>query len=180
MNKILNKLKNSKYAKDDRGLSAIEMAILFPVLLSMLMAVYDLGQGIVINQKTVGASQIIADLITRREVVDTALIIDIVNAGELALDPYPTTSFGYDIASVTFDEEAEPVVLWRVSANMDESESAINSTIGLGDEGEGVVVVSVAYQYEPFFSSFVIDTFNMTERAFLAGRKSTTVTCSDC
>ena len=177
---MFSKLQKLQYIKDNRGVSAIEMAILFPVLLSMLMAVYDLGQGIVINQKTVAASQIIADLITRQEVVDTALITDIVNAGELALDPYPTTSFGYDIASVTFDEEAEPIVLWRVSANMNESETAINSTIGLGDEDEGVVVVSVAYQYEPFFSSFVIDTFNMTERAFLAGRSSATVTCSDC
>ena len=61
-----------------------------------------------------------------------------------------------------------------------QSDTAIESTTGLGDEGEGVVVVSVQYAYEPYFSSFVVDRFDMTERAFLRGRKSAVVTCDDC
>lgn len=178
--KIINRLKNTRYVQDESGLSFMETAILFPILLSMLMAVYDLGQGVVVNQKTVAASQIIADLVTRNEFIELADVTDIVNAGELALAPYSTAEFGYDIASIVFDEDSDPVVLWRVSENMDESDAAINSTAGLGEEGEGVVVVSVVYAYEPYFSNFIIDRFDMTERAFLRGRKSATVTCSDC
>ena len=158
----------------------METAILFPVLLTMMMAVYDLGQGVVINQKTVAASQIIADLITRQEIVSVDSVSDIVRAGEFAFDPYPSTPFGYDIASVEFDDEADPDVLWRITENMNASDQAIESTTGLGEEGEGVVVVSVQYVYEPYFSNFVVDQFNMTERAFLRGRKSVTVTCTDC
>ena len=168
------------YCSDEKGLSFMETAILFPVLLSMMMAVYDLGQGVVVNQKTVAASQIIADLITRQEVVSADTIDDIVRAGEFAFDPYSSVPFGYDIASVEFDEESDPNVLWRVTENMSPSDQAIDSTQGLGAEGEGVVVVSVQYTYEPYFSNFVIDQFNMTERAFLRGRKSAVVTCTDC
>lgn len=178
--KTINKIKNTRYVRDESGVSAIEMVILFPVLLSMMMAVYDLGQGVVVNQKTVAASQIIGDLITRVEVVDIDMIMDVVNAGELALAPYSTAGFGYDIASVIFDEDSDPVILWRVTENMSQADDAINSTEGLGETGEGVVVVSVQYAYVPFFSDFVIDSFDMTERAFLRGRKSATVGCSDC
>lgn len=177
---IFEKIKHSRYVKNESGMAFMEMAVLFPILLSMLMAVYDLGNGVIVNQKTVAASQIIADLVTRNENIDMQMVTDIVNAGELALDPYSTEEFGYDIASVVFDEDSDPVVLWRVTENMDQSDSAINSTTGLGEEGEGVVVVSVNYSYAPFFSNFVVDTFNMNERAFLRGRKSATVTCSDC
>ena len=168
------------YIRDENGLSFIETAVLFPVLLTMMMAVYDLGQGVVVNQKTVSASQIIADLITRQEVVDTATVTDIVNAGELAFAPYSAVPFGYDIASIEFDEDADPIVLWRVTENMNQADAAIDSTEGLGEEGEGVVVVSVQYRYEPYFSNFVVDSFNMTERAFLRGRKSAVVGCTDC
>jgi Flp pilus assembly protein TadG len=178
--KIFNRFKRSQYVSDDAGVSIMEMAILFPILMAMLMAVFDLGNGIVVNQKTVAASQIIADLITRNEVVDSALIDDVVNAGELALDPYPRTNFGYDIASVIFDEDEEPEVLWRVSDNISQSSVAIDATTGLGAEGEGVVVVTVINDYEPLFSGFVVDVYNMRERAFLRGRKSATVECSDC
>lgn len=178
--KLCSLFKLQPYVRDESGLSIVEFAILFPVLFSMLMAVYDLGQGVVLNQKTVAASQVIADLITRNEVVDTALIDDVVNAGLLAFDPYPTDSFGYDIASVEFDENNDPVVLWRVTENMDQNDDPIDSTIGLGAEGEGVVVVSVVYVYEPFFTNFALGQLNMNELAFLRGRKSATVPCTDC
>ncbi len=177
MNKILD---HKKYIENERGASMLEMAILFPVLMAMLMAVYDLGQGIVVNQKTIAASQIIGDLITRNEVVNLQIIDDVIDAGELALQPYSTDEFGYDIASVVFDEELEPEVLWRATDNMIASDAALNTTIGLGEEGEGVVVVSVKYAYIPLFSSFVVDRFDMVERSFLRGRKSLTVPCSDC
>ena len=177
---LYSTLKKSRYIADESGISFTETAILFPVLLSMMMAVYDLGQGVVVNQKTVAASQVIADLVTRNEVVDAALVDDIVNAGELALAPYSTQGFGYDIASIEFDENSDPVVLWRMTENMDQGDAAIDSTTGLGIEGEGVVVVSVVYSYVPFFSNFIVDSMDMTELAFLRGRKSATVICTDC
>lgn len=168
------------YVRDEGAMSLMETAILFPILLSMLMAVYDLGQGIVVNQKTVAASQIMGDLITRNEIVTTDLIDDIVNAGELALAPYSTEGFGYDIASIQFGEEGVPEILWRVTENMEQGDAAIDSTEGLGEEGEGVVVVSVVYAYVPYFANFVVDSIDMNELAFLRGRKSLVVGCTDC
>ena len=179
--KLFKKMKRcSAYWQDEKGMSFVETAILFPVLLSLLMGVYDLGQGIVVNQKTIAASQVIGDLITRYEVVDQGLITDIINAGELALAPYSTEAFGYDIASVEFDEDGYPVVLWRETFNMEADDAAVDSSTGLGVEGEGVVIVSVVYAYEPFFSNFVVNSYDMNEVAFLRGRKSPTVTCLDC
>ena len=170
----------SKFLKNEEGMSFMEAGILFPVLLSMLMAIYDLGQGIVVNQKTVAAAQVIGDLVARYEFLDAATIDDIINAGELAIEPYPKDSFGYDVASVEFDEEQDPLILWRVTENMDPDDVAIDSTVGLGVQGEGVVVVSVVYEYVPFFSNFVVDQIDMNEKAFVRGRKSPTVNCTDC
>ncbi len=169
-----------RYLADENGVSVVETAIFFPILISLLMGVFDIGQGFVINQKTVSASQVIADLVTRNEAVDEDIIADIVEAGKLAIAPYPIVSFGYDVASVEFDEDGDPVVLWRETDNMAPDDDAVDSTTNLGDEGDSIVVVSVVYQYEPFFSHSVIGTIDMNERAFLRGRKSATVICTDC
>lgn len=169
-----------RFLRSEDGMSFTETAILFPVLLSLMMAIYDLGQGIVISQKTMSASQIIADLIARNEVVDIDTVDNVLIAGELALDPYPNTSFGSDVISVEFDEDSDPVILWRVTTNMVGDDDALNSTDGLGEEGEGVVIVSVVNEYVPFFSGFVVPTIEMSERAFVRGRTSSTVLCTDC
>ena len=166
--------------KNKSGVSAVEFALLFPVLMLMLTAVYDLGQGVVLSQKVNTASQVIGDLITRKETVANADIDDTINAGELALFPYPTDSFGYDIVSVEFDENGDAFELWRRSFGMDVTDAPLIAAAGLGDEGEGVVVVSVQYDYVPFFNNVFINSFVMNERAFLRGRKSFTVPCTDC
>lgn len=168
------------FIQDENGMSLTEAAILFPILLSLIMAVYDLGQGVIVNQKTIMASQVVADLVARYEVLDLETVNDIATAGELSLQPYSTASFGYDITSIEFDEDDNPAILWRVTNNMDAVENVIEATMGLGEEGDGVVAVSVNYRYVPFFSNFVFDEINMNERAFLRGRKSATVLCDDC
>lgn len=180
LNSIRKFLKIRSFLKNEDGVSALETAILFPVLFAMLMAIYDLGQGVVVNQKTVSAAQIMGDLVSRYEFVDTALVEDIITGGSLALDPYDKTPFGYDIISVIFDEDGNPEVLWRFTDNMDENQDAVDNSVGLGDEGQGVVIVSVNYSYTPFFTDFVINEFDMTEVSFLRGRKSPTVQCTDC
>ncbi|MCB1531005.1 MAG: pilus assembly protein [Rhodospirillales bacterium] len=180
LNSFLMRTKILAWWVEDKAVALTEAAILFPVLLSLLMGVYDLGQGVVVNQKVMSASQVVGDLITRYEVVNMDLVNDIILAGKMALEPYPTGTFGYDIASIEFDEDGDPVVLWRVTQGMPANDTAVASTAGFAEEGEGLVVVSVAYEYTPFFADFVVDQIDMREVAFLRGRKSATIACTDC
>lgn len=180
MGKIAEMLQVSRWFREERATALTESVILFPIMISLLMGCYDLGQGIAVNQKTIGASQIIADLTARYRSVDMDMMSDIIISGELALEPYSTVPFGYDIASVEFDDDGQPVVLWRITENMDENDEAVESTVGLGVEGEGLIVVTTTYQFRPYFANFVVDEINMNEVAFLRGRRSATVTCADC
>ncbi len=169
-----------RWWKDRTATAMMETIVLFPVLLSMMMGCFDLGQGIVINQKTIGAAQIMGDLIARHRSVNTTMINDVVAAGRLALEPSSTVPFGYDIVSVQFDEDGDPVVLWRVTENMEPNDTAVASTEGLGAAGEGVVIVTAGYNYVPYFSNFLTEEIPMSEVAFLRGRRSATVTCTNC
>lgn len=169
-----------RWLTDNKATAFTEAVILLPVMVSMLMGVYDLGRGITTNQRVIAASQIIGDLIARDRSVDMATLQDMIKAGELALDPYDTAPFGYDIVSLEFDDANNPVVLWRVTHNMQPNEEAVQSTAGLSTPGDGLIVVTTVYGYEPFFSNFVVDRIDMEEVAFLHGRRSSTVTCADC
>jgi len=192
--KIFSLLKNSlpaRWLREQEALAVTEGALLFPMMISLLMAVYDIGQGVVVNQKNMTASQIVGDLITRYQQVNMDLIDDITTAGEMAFDPYQTESYGFDIVSVQFDDDGDAVQLWRVTNNMSPNLNALSDAQGLGDPGEGVIVVSVGYRYEPFFSKYVFDgipylgnftmeEIKMMEVAFLRGRRVAVIPCTDC
>ena len=72
-----------RWAREENAVAAIETAILFPILISLLMGCYDIGRGLNVNQKTIAAAQIIGDLVARDRSVTMSSLQDIVEAGRL-------------------------------------------------------------------------------------------------
>lgn len=164
-----------RWRREDDGVALMEFVLIFPIMMTILLGVYDLGNGFLVNQKTIAASQIMSDLITRNVSITEDDLDDIIQAAQLTMAPYDLDNMGYDIVSVSFDEDDEPVEEWRRTVNMPENEEAFESTVNLGDEGDGVVVVSVSYNYEPVFGGFVLDNIPMMETSFARGRRTPVV-----
>lgn len=160
---------------DESGVALAEAGLIFPLLMTMLLGTFDVGNAILANQKTIRASQVTADLITRDRAVSQTDIDESVEAGQLALQPFETESYGVDVVSIRFDEYAEPEIIWRETVNMSPKASVLNDVESLADENSGVVVVTSQYRFEPIFAGFVVDEFLMEEVAFARGRRSATV-----
>lgn len=172
---ILYRLSPKRWACEEGGVAAVEAALLFPVMLTLLLGMVDIGNAILSNQKTITASQVAADLIARKETVSTTDINEAIEAARLAIEPFPTSTFGIDIVSLRFDNNGAPQIVWRVTQNMAPNDTAVASTALIGEPGEGMVVVSAVFRYDPIFAGFVIDEIPMEEVAFVRGRKSPVV-----
>lgn len=163
------------WRRREEGIAAMEMVLVFPILFTLLLGVYDLGNGFLVNQKVIASAQIMSDLIARNVSVTDSDLDDVVTAGKLALEPYDSTNMGYDIVSVSFDSDGDPVEEWRRTVNMSENSTAFDSTTALGSTGDGVIIVTVSYPYHPVFGGFVINTINMQETSFARGRRTPVV-----
>lgn len=167
------------YGAND-GLAAMEFALVFPILMMLLMGVFDFGSAFLVNQKAITASEVMADLVSRNISLTQSQIDDVVEAGKMAIAPYSTSTFGYDIVSIEFDDDAIPDVCWReTSDNILPDEDLVNDTEALGAPGEGIVVVSVTYTYEPHFASRLMGQLGMKELAFTRGRRVPIVSFKD-
>jgi Flp pilus assembly protein TadG len=158
------------------GVAMLEAAMLFPPMLTLLLGTFDLGNGIVLSQKTITASQVAADLISRNKTMNEANLGDIIEGSKLAFEPYGTVQYGVDIVSVEFDSNKVPQILWRETQNMLPNHEAVSSVNGLYDDGEGMIIVTVVYSYAPQFAKFFTGEFEFSEVAFTRGRRSATVT----
>jgi len=160
----------------DEGVAVIEAAMLFPPMLTLAMGTFDLGNGIILSQKTITASQVAADLVSRNRTMNTANLNDIIAGSKLAFEPYALVDYGVDIVSVEFDSSRNPVILWRRTENMLPNTGAVDSIRGLSDQGEGMIIVTVKYNFVPKFSSVFSGDISLSEVAFTRGRRSATVT----
>lgn len=171
---ITQTIKN--WIDDEEGVAMVEAVMLFPPMLTLLLGVFDLGNGILLSQKTITASQVAADLVSRNKTMNTANLEDIIAGSKLAFEPYSSAEYGVDIVSVQFDGNKNPVILWRETQNMQPNIEAVNSVKGLSASGDGMVIVTVAYKYTPQFAKFFTGDLEFSEVAFTRGRRSATVT----
>lgn len=166
----------AQYFRDESAVAAIEAGLLFPLLVTMLIATIDVGAMLVTNQKVVNATQTISDLMTRSTSVTQADINDAIIAGQLALMPYATTSYGTDIVGIQFvGTTLTPTARWRNTVNMTANTAVLTNSKGMGDQDEGVVAVTVKYVFTPMFTSVVTGPITMQEESYARGRKGTFV-----
>ena len=166
----------SKWFRDEEGVAAVESALIFPIMLTLMIGVFDAGNAIIANQKAVRASQVVADLIARNSTVTDTSINEAIEAGRLAFEPLPNDSFGVDIVSMRFDEDADTEIVWRETVNISALPDAADAVVALQEPNEGIVMVTVDYRYEPLFIGFVLGVMNMREVAFSRGRSAAVVT----
>jgi Flp pilus assembly protein TadG len=55
----------ARWGRETEAVATVEAALVFPILLTLLLGTFDMGNGILANQKTIRASQIVADLMSR-------------------------------------------------------------------------------------------------------------------
>jgi len=161
------------WCKDDKAVIAIEVGIMMPLMLTLLLGVMDIGTGIYVNQKLINADQMIADLLTRNDTVSAAVDLpNAVIAGQLTMAPYDTTTFGVDVAGIQFNGgPLQPTVVWRYTTNMNINHDVPNNANNLGDNQDGVIIVTVVYTYVPFLTGGLTkSSFSMKEVAFARGR----------
>ena len=164
-----------RWARGTDGVAAMEAAMVFPILLTLMLGTFDLGNGILANQKTIRASQVTADLIARDSAIDSAGLDEAIRGGELALEPMDAASFGVDVVSISFDDTATPIIEWRETRNMTPMADVLARVAPLAEAGEGVLVVGVNYEYNPLFAGFVVNNIQMQEIAFARGRKGAAI-----
>ncbi len=165
-----------KWVVLEDGVAMLEAAMLFPPMLTLLLGVFDLGNGIVLSQKTITSSQVAADLISRNRTMNATNLADIIEGAKLPFEPFHLVDFGIDVVSIEFDANKDPAILWRHTENMTPNDTAVNSVKGMSDEGEGIIIVTVRYTYIPQFAKFFTGNFDLSETAFTRGRRSATVT----
>jgi Flp pilus assembly protein TadG len=162
--------------RDERGLAVVEFAFLLPIMLMLFVGVVEVTNLLRLERKVVAAAQTAADLVTQRREVNNAELDDILRAVELIFDPFPAAAHSASIVGVRYNPNTgSATVDWSKSKNGGSIPDALTLASGLGDPGDGVVLVRVTYSYSPVFFDFIMSDADIEETAILRPRRSSFV-----
>ncbi|WP_296816838.1 TadE/TadG family type IV pilus assembly protein [Brevundimonas sp.] len=136
--------------RDRRGVSAVEFAMLAPVMVAFYFGLSELCQGYMAQKRVGHVASIIADLISQDEAVSSGEIADIFTVGATVLKPFSSTTLAQRVSSVTVDSSGVARVDWSRGSGMTARAAASTVTLpsGLVGNGESVIMSEVTYDYD--------------------------------
>lgn len=135
---------------DKRGVSAVEFAMLAPVMIAMYFGLAEFCQGFMAQKRMGHATSMVADLIAQRDVMTGAQIDDIFKVGTLIMKPFSGTSLKMRVSSVTRGTDGVAKVDWSRGSGLTARTTGSTVTLptGMIANGETVVMSEATYDYD--------------------------------
>lgn len=170
-----------RFGRDERGVSAVEFALLAPVLIAFYFGMAEFCQGFMAQKRMGHVSAMVADLVAQEELVSTANLDDIFDIGSLIMSPFATSALQQRVSSVTRTSGVARVD-WSRGDGM--AARAVNSTITLPADlianGESVIVSEATYDYDSPVDYFMPGITRFSHIYYLRPRTVDKTLCSNC
>ncbi|HML91304.1 MAG TPA: pilus assembly protein [Methyloceanibacter sp.] len=171
-------------ATERGGASAIEFALILPVLIGLYLGAVEINNALTIYRRTMQVATTAADLTAQVKSVTKYDIADIQAASKSILAPYSTAPLKIVLSSIVADDNNVGKVEWSC-ANTGAARgtgTAYQVPTGLTEPNSSVIVAEVTYGFNPLVglsTFFTPGSFDMKRTFYARPRRSLTVKKTD-
>jgi Flp pilus assembly protein TadG len=170
--------KLATFAKDKRGVSAVEFAMLLPLMVTLYLGTVEISQGVGIDRKVTLTTRTVADLASQVSSINNADMTNMLNASAAVIAPYDKSQLKVTVSAVTVDANGAAKVAW--SDTLNGTKRAVNSPVtlptALNVPNTTLIWSEVSYSYKPTIGYVITGTLNLSDQIYMRPRLSDTVT----
>ena len=165
-------------AGDERGVSAVEFALLLPLMLSLYLGSVELSQGIGADRKVTLTARTICDLVSQVSSINNTDMTNALNASSAVMAPFPVGNLKVTVSSVSIDANGKATIAWSDSLNgtARSKGSSVTLPTALAVANTSLIWSEVQYAYTPVIGYVVSGTLNLKDQIYMRPRLSDTVT----
>jgi Flp pilus assembly protein TadG len=169
-----------RLVRSERGVTMIEFALVFPIMVIMFIGLVEFGEGFSIDRKIENAASTISDLVSQESSVNNAELGDIATVATELLKPYRTAPLTLRITSVVADAQNRTTVAWTYPAAGGPLAGAafVLPRTALTEANSSIIVAQTSYAFAPALGYF-IGSITLRGNAYFRPRASRTVAKTD-
>ncbi|WP_296164823.1 TadE/TadG family type IV pilus assembly protein [uncultured Brevundimonas sp.] len=168
------------FRRDERGLAAVEFALLAPVMILLYFGMAELCQAHMAHKRMTHVTSMVADMTARTQSVTRADLNSIFNIGNQIMQPFPSGPLQTRVSSVTRDNTGVVRVNWSFGRGMTPRTGTVVVPDGLINNGESLIMTESIYDYSSPVDKFLPEITKLRRTYYLRPRITNQVTCSDC
>jgi len=175
-----------RFVGDGRGVSAIEFALVAPVLILLYLGMAELTLGMMAARRVSHLAATVGDMAAQSQSLTPTNITDLWAIGANMLDPFPTsgTSLRIRLTSVTMQSTKKATVDWSEPSNWTKHTNSDKAITDITTDqiavGESLILTEVEYDYDSPIGNF-FKTGTVFKDTFMHHpRNGSEVTCPLC
>lgn len=169
----------NKFRRSESGVSAIEFALIIPVMLFTFFGVAEISRYILAARKVANVASIAADLVAQDKSIDNGEMANIFGAIDVVLRPFNASEAKVRVSSVVADANGQLKIDWSDARHTSPRAPGSNapSTIpaGLIGPGQGLIMSEVEFTYTSLFGMYTTGGMTVDDTFYLKPRRSSTV-----
>jgi Flp pilus assembly protein TadG len=169
-------------ARDQRGVAAVEFALIVPIAVLLLTGGVDYSDAISIQRKITLADRTVTDLVTQYTTINTTTLALNLSAAASIVAPYASSNLAMTVSQVVTDSAGHGTVAWSQSFNG--TKRAIGSSVTLpvtiAQPNMAFILGETQYSDTPIFGSQLTGTMVLHDANVMSPRLVTSIPCQDC
>jgi Flp pilus assembly protein TadG len=163
--------------RDQRGVSAVEFAMLLPLMLTLYLGAVELSQGVSIHRKVTLTARTVADLASQVTTINNTDMTNMLKAAEAVIAPFPPGELKVTVSAVNIDANGVATVAW--SDTLNGTARGVNSSVtlptALNVPSSQLIWGEVYYTYTPTIGYVLTGVLNLFDQMYMRPRLTETV-----
>ena len=151
------------FVGDRRGVSAVEFALLLPLMIPLYLGAVEFSQGFDMNRKVTLIAATVANITAQNTNLTTTAMTNILNASTAIMSPYSTSGLSVTVSCLSIDANSAVAVDW--SATLNGTARAVGSKVTIPSAllvpSSQLIFSEVSYPYKPSLGYVLTGTLNL-------------------
>jgi Flp pilus assembly protein TadG len=163
-----------RLARDERGVSAVEFAMLLPLMLSLYLGAVEVSQAVAVDRKVTLSARSVADLVAQATSVNATDLNNILEAASAVTAPFAAANLKVKVSQVKIDAQGNATIDWSAAKNTTAraKDESVTLPTALKLPNTYLIWGEVEYTYTPVIGYVLTGTLNLKDHIYMRPRLS--------
>ncbi len=162
----------ARFAGDRRGVSAVEFALLAPIMVSFYLGLVELSDGIGVDRKVSLTASALANLAAQATTISHDEMTNILDASSAIIAPYSASNLKLTVSCLYIDANKNVTVKWSETRNGTALSGTVSIPTDLQVADSQLILAQASYAYTPTIGYTITGTLDLADRMYMAPRIS--------
>ena len=159
-----------RFTRDRRGVSAVEFALVAPVMIGLYFGVVEVSDGVSADRKLSLTAATLANLSAQVATISSSDMTNILDASSAVIAPYDKSKLKITISCISINASKVATVKWSVTRNGTASSGTVTLPTALAVASTQIILAEASYSYTPIVGYNITGTINLSDKMYMSPR----------